>query len=204
MGMCCGVIVPNVQRLASAVDRDTIRGVTVANALTLLRGLLLAPTVIAVLGGHWVVAVALFLGALATDVLDGWVARKTHQVTMVGQLLDPVVDKAFYLGLFSALAVVERVSISSLIAFSVPQLGLAVGALVLWRRRGEFSAEWPGKAAAILTALAAGLLLLTPHGIWLFWGSVGAQFIAATYYLVRRSTTRVPAEKAPRTPPTLP
>lgn len=174
---------------------------TVANALTFLRGALLIPTVLAVLERHWVTALAVFVAALATDILDGWVARKKHQVTIVGQLLDPVVDKAFYLGLFSALAVVGRVSFPALVAFFVPQLGLAVGALVLWQRRGEFAAEWPGKTAAVLTALAAGLLLLTPHGIWAFWGAVGAQFIAGGYYLVRRATTRTPAGAPPRTPP---
>jgi len=176
--------------------------VTVANALTFLRGALLIPTVLAVLERHWVTALVVFMAALATDVLDGWVARKRQQVTIVGQLLDPVVDKVYYLGLFSALAVVGRVSLASLVAFSIPQLGLAVGTVVLWRRRGEFAAEWPGKAAAVLTALAAGLLLLTPHGIWAFWGAVGAQFVAGGYYLVRRTATRPLAGAPPRTPPT--
>lgn len=175
---------------------------TIANALTALRGALLVPTILAVLGRHWVAALIVFTGALATDVLDGWAARRKHQVTIVGQLLDPLVDKAFYVGLFSALAAVGRISLPALVAYFIPQLGLAVGALVLWRRRGEFAAEWPGKAAAVLTAFAAGLLLLTPHGIWVFWGAVGAQFIAGAYYLVRRATTRTPAGAPPRTPPT--
>jgi len=179
-----------------------MRRMTVANALTVLRGLLLVPTVISVLGGHGGVALALFVGALGTDVLDGWVARRSHQVTLLGQLLDPMVDKAFYLGLFSALAAVGRIPYLGLGLFFLPQLGLAVGALVLWRRRGEFVAEWPGKAAAVLAALAVGLLLLTPHGIWAFWVAVGGQFIAGAYYLVRRATARTPAEARPRTPPT--
>lgn len=174
---------------------------TVANALTALRAALLVPTVLAVLARHWVIALLVFVAALATDVLDGWVARKRHQVTIIGQLLDPVVDKAFYLGLFSALASVGRIPLPSLIAFFVPQLGLAVGALILWRRRGEFAAEWPGKTAAVLTALAAGLLLLTPHAVWAFWGAVGAQFIAGGYYLARRAMAQAPAEAPPRTPP---
>lgn len=175
-------------------------GMTLANALTTLRGLLAVPTVIAVLGGHWQAALILFLVALATDILDGWVARKGHQVTIVGQLLDPLVDKAFYLALFSALAVVGRIPYFGLGLFAFPQLGLAVGALVLWQRRQEFVAEWPGKAAAGLTGLAAGLLLLSPRTIGVFWGAVGGQFIAGVYYLIRRTTTRTPAEVPPRTP----
>ncbi len=175
---------------------------TLANGLTVLRALLLVPTVISVLGGRWGIALAVFVGALGTDILDGWVARRSHQVTLVGQLLDPVVDKAFYVGLFAALAAVGRVPILGSVLFFVPQLGLAVGTLVLWRRRGEFAAEWPGKAAAVLTALAAGLLLLTPHGIWALWVAVGGQFIAGAYYLVRRAGARTPAGGPPRTAPT--
>jgi cardiolipin synthase len=160
---------------------------TVATALTVLRGLLLIPTVMAVLGGRWGVALAVCAVAFGTDVLDGWLARRSRQVTLLGQLLDPVVDKAFYLGLFSALTVVGRIPYLGLILFALPQLGLAVGTLVLWRRRGEFAAEGPGKAVGVLTALAAGLLLLTPHGIWAFWVAIGGQFIAGAYYFVRRT-----------------
>lgn len=179
-----------------------MRGMTLANALTALRGVLVVPTVIAVLGGHGGTALGLFLAALATDILDGWVARRSHQVTVVGQLLDPLVDKAFYLGLFSALAVVGRIPYLGLGLFALPQLGLAVGALVLWRRRGEFVAEWPGKVAAVLAALAAGLLLLTPQAGGAFWAAVGGQFIAGAYYLVRRAGARTPAGGPPPTPPT--
>lgn len=175
---------------------------TLATVLTLVRGGLLGPTVAAVLGGHWAAALGLFLGALATDVLDGWVARRTRQVTLAGQLLDPIVDKLFYLGLFSALAAVGRVPVLALALFAVPQIGLGVGTLVLWKRRGEFTAEGPGKAAAGVTGLAAGLVLLTPEGVWAFWGAVGAQFIAALYYLVRRARGRTPVGAPPPTPPT--
>ncbi len=201
VGSCSGRIIPGALPLASSPPAGTIRGMTVANALTVLRGLLAVPTVIAVLRSQWGAALALFLGALATDVLDGWIARRTHQVTVVGQLLDPVVDKAFYLSLFSSLAAVGRIPPVGAGLFVLPQVGLGVGALVLWRRRREFVAEWPGKAAAVLSALAAGLLLLTPHGIWAFWVAVGGQFMAGAYYLARRATGRTPVGDPLRTPP---
>lgn len=42
---------------------------------------------------HQFVALATFLAAALTDLLDGWLARRWKQVTTVGTLLDPVADK---------------------------------------------------------------------------------------------------------------
>src|SRR5262245_31638621 len=39
------------------------------------------------------VALAIFLCAAATDLLDGYLARRWKQITTVGMLLDPVADK---------------------------------------------------------------------------------------------------------------
>ena len=41
---------------------------------------------------EWV-ALAIFLSAAATDMLDGYLARRWRQVTTIGTLLDPIADK---------------------------------------------------------------------------------------------------------------
>lgn len=68
------------------------------NALTLSR-IFLIPVLLAVLlptnfvPGKELWASAIVLVAAATDMLDGYLARKRGQVTTVGMLLDPVADK---------------------------------------------------------------------------------------------------------------
>jgi CDP-diacylglycerol--glycerol-3-phosphate 3-phosphatidyltransferase len=79
--------------------------VNLPNALTLLR-IFFVPMLVAVLvqGNvsfhvstllitNEMVAVTIFLAAAATDLLDGYLARRWGQITTVGTLLDPIADK---------------------------------------------------------------------------------------------------------------
>lgn len=79
----------------NATAPSPARFATRANALTLVR-LLLAPLLAAaVLHGVPGVATALFLLAVATDLADGWVARRYDEVTPFGGFADHAVDAAF-------------------------------------------------------------------------------------------------------------
>ncbi len=174
---------------------------TVANALTTLRLLLVGPLVWAVLAQRGGLGLIFFLLGLATDVLDGWVARR-ERPTLLGQFLDPLADKLFYAGVFGALYGAGQVPLLGLVLYAVPQMGIGVGALVLWRRRRGLRARGPGKAAAGLTALAAGLLLLTEAALPALWVAVAAQFAAASYYLALQASRRTPEAEEPQIPAT--
>ena len=66
------------------------------NSLTLLR-IFLVPLLVVVLltrmPAKEYLALAVFLVAALTDLLDGWIARKFKKVTRLGMLLDPIADK---------------------------------------------------------------------------------------------------------------
>jgi CDP-diacylglycerol--glycerol-3-phosphate 3-phosphatidyltransferase len=51
----------------------------------------------------WVYASLLFFGAVITDVLDGYLARRWHQQTFLGACLDPIADKVLMISLFFTL-----------------------------------------------------------------------------------------------------
>jgi CDP-diacylglycerol--glycerol-3-phosphate 3-phosphatidyltransferase len=47
--------------------------------------------------GHAYWATGVFIAAMATDQIDGWLARKQGRTTPLGSLLDPVADKVLVL-----------------------------------------------------------------------------------------------------------
>lgn len=96
------------------------RILTAPNVITLIRLALIPVFLWLLFGRENRAAAAALLGALAaTDCLDGFVARRYHQVTTLGKVLDPVADR-----LLLAVAVV-----SILIDGSVPTV-VAVLAMV--------------------------------------------------------------------------
>jgi cardiolipin synthase len=72
--------------------------------LTLLRVALVPGLALFLVERHFQTALVFYLLAAATDVADGWLARRTRQVTRLGTVLDPQVDIVFNLALFFALA----------------------------------------------------------------------------------------------------
>jgi CDP-diacylglycerol--glycerol-3-phosphate 3-phosphatidyltransferase len=92
------------------------------NLLTLLR-IFFVPLLVAALladdaGLRWqaffsvsgeLFALAIFLTAAATDLLDGYLARRWGQVTTVGTLLDPIADKLLIMAALISLVWVHRV-----------------------------------------------------------------------------------------------
>ena len=79
------------------------------NGLTLMR-IFLVPLLVAVLLTKYsVIAVADFLAASLTDLLDGYFARKRKEITTLGTLLDPVADKLLISSAFISLVQLQLV-----------------------------------------------------------------------------------------------
>ncbi len=66
---------------------------TIPNALTLLRILAVPFFAIAVWYNQLWEALAIFVAAGLTDLLDGWIARRFNQGSPLGAILDPAADK---------------------------------------------------------------------------------------------------------------
>jgi CDP-diacylglycerol--glycerol-3-phosphate 3-phosphatidyltransferase len=74
---------------------------TLPNILTLARiGLAPVIALLPFIEGYWpkVIAFVIFVAAAVSDVVDGYVARRSKRVTDLGKLLDPAADKLLLLG----------------------------------------------------------------------------------------------------------
>src|SRR5579872_6549933 len=91
------------------------------NTLTILR-IFFVPFLVAVLVeqdlridwhgvfvAHEFLALAIFLAAAATDLLDGYLARRWGQITTVGTLLDPIADKLLISAALISLVQIRKV-----------------------------------------------------------------------------------------------
>lgn len=159
---------------------------SLANKITLARATLIIPIVVLLLAGQREIALALFLVASAGDVLDGMIARRRHEVSALGKVLDPAVDKALYASLVVSLWTMGAIPLLWLVLFFVPQVALGIGAFFLHHsaRRVQGS-RILGKASSVLTFAAIGLMIVNVgSGLILFYVAVGVAYVAGVDYLV--------------------
>lgn len=133
----------------------------IPNALTVLR-LLLTPCFALLLGqGRRREALAVLVLAALSDALDGYLARRLHQTTELGKILDPVADKLMQLTMMlCALRLAPQVSwLLGLHLLREGCLGV-LGLAALRRRCAIPGARWYGKlcTAALDTVLTAALI----------------------------------------------
>src|SRR5689334_15474451 len=125
-----------------------------------------------------------FIIAASTDWIDGWWARKYNQVTKLGRIFDPFVDKIIICGTFIFLAAEWPASgIAPWMAVVVMGREMLVTAIrgFIEQQGGDFSAQMAGKLKMLFqcAAVVASLFALqhvhasesqgSPLPAWLYW-----------------------------------
>lgn len=123
----------------------------VPNILSILR-LVLIPVYVAAmfLSNKWVAALILVISSL-TDILDGIIARKFHQVTELGRILDPLADKLTQATVCICLVIWQPSLVWLLAIFVVKELAMiAAGANIIHKGKEMISSRWFGKLATVV------------------------------------------------------
>jgi cardiolipin synthase len=174
---------------------------TVPNAISFARLLGVPLFLYLFLGAHADVAAIVVLAVGGTsDWIDGYVARRLRQVSRLGELLDPLVDRLYILATLFAFTVREVVPWQFTVALLARE-ALLVGSLLVLRRYGYAPPQvhYVGKTATFLLVAAFPVLLLaatvsgtaTVAGIigWaIAWWGLVLYWVAAALYVYQTAT----------------
>ena len=149
-----------------AEDEEPVsdRILTLPNVISVIR-LCLVPLYLALLmGGQDLAAAVTFAVAAGTDFLDGQIARRTHTVSKLGQLLDPTVDRVLMITGVLGVFLVGRLPLWIILVVVLRDaLLLGGGSWLLFKRGIRVPVIYPGKfATTFLFVGFAGLVLNAP------------------------------------------
>lgn len=114
-------------------------------------------------------AAALFVAAIATDGVDGALARRNGQVTELGKLLDPIADKLLIGAALIALSIMHELPWWVTVVILVREIGITIYRFLVIRR-GVIPASRGGKIKTVLQSVAISLALFplwTLVGQWI-------------------------------------
>jgi CDP-diacylglycerol---glycerol-3-phosphate 3-phosphatidyltransferase len=115
---------------------------------------------------HDYVATGVFIAAMATDQVDGWLARRWNQTSAFGSLLDPIADKVLVMAALVML-VAEGVAPAWMVAAIVAREFLVSGLRLAAIERGVvMGARDLGKLKTWAQAVAVGIGGLAAAGAW--------------------------------------
>ena len=137
--------------------------VNIANALTVVRLVLVPVFIVMVLRGNdmgMLVATLVFTVAALTDKLDGYLARRLNLITNFGKLADPIADKALTMSALVLLSCLGQLWWWVTIVIIVRELGITFMRMAMVRKGAVMAASKGGKLKTTLQMVAiVGLLM---------------------------------------------
>ena len=156
---------------------------TSPNQLTLLRMIYLPFIVINLVKDDYKWALALFVLAGLSDGLDGLLARKLHQQTLLGQYLDPIADKLLLSTMFLVLSIEHMIPWKYTVVVFSRDISILLVSGVLFMIAGlrDFrpSIFGKGNTFAQVAAVFFVLLLLVEPARWIWIART--TFLRATF-----------------------
>ncbi|MCR9292875.1 MAG: CDP-diacylglycerol--glycerol-3-phosphate 3-phosphatidyltransferase [bacterium] len=176
----------------------------VPNTLSLIRLVMAFAVGILIEIGMYRLSAVLFIVAVLTDAVDGWWARRFNQVTKLGRILDPFVDKIIITAALVALTGTPNSQVSPWMVTLIIGREFLVTSLraMIEGAGGDFSARQLGKLKMVFQCLAvvSSLCLLAMPYPWLMvltlvlmWLAVivtvasGADYVVKAIELARKA-----------------
>jgi CDP-diacylglycerol--glycerol-3-phosphate 3-phosphatidyltransferase len=113
-------------------------------------------------------AAGLFVVGMATDGVDGFIARRYNLITDLGKILDPIADKVLTGGALIGLSLIGELPWWVTILILVREVGITVFRFAVLSKR-VIPASRGGKLKTVFQFLAITSALLPLQGLWGDW-----------------------------------
>lgn len=134
----------------------------IPNYLTTLRLLIVPIMGYCLYSEHYLIGVILFTLGGATDILDGFIARKYNLITKWGKVFDPLADKLMQITALIFLTLNHYIPIIVLLIVIAKESLMLLGGILLYRKgKTVMGANWYGKLATVIFyfAIVATIIL---------------------------------------------
>ena len=135
---------------------------TTANKITIFRVLMIPVFLVLAYTGLRYWALAVFVLASLSDLLDGYVARHYHQVTNFGKFMDPLADKVLVMAAMCYFVESGRMPGWALAVVLLREFGVSGLRLIAVEQGRVIAAAKSGKIKTAATMFCLCLMLLTP------------------------------------------
>jgi CDP-diacylglycerol--glycerol-3-phosphate 3-phosphatidyltransferase len=166
-----------------------------SNSLSFIRLLLVIPTWIAfnnfdnITAGYIVASIGIF--AAITDILDGYLARKLHQITEFGKVIDPLADKVLVVFIVINLFIIGKLPDYYFYMIVIRDALILIGGLLVTKKiKKVLPSDYIGKATVLIISFVLLMILLNvnqesiPYLI-LYYTSIVMIFVSLINYIVK-------------------
>lgn len=167
----------------------------IPNIISFIRLLLVGVFCFCFLRGRYVAALAVYLFASFSDILDGRLARKFNWISNLGKLLDPLADKLMNLAalLCIFLGKQQTVYLVILLLVALKELLIITGSILLLRRNIVVYSDWSGKIASLFFSVGTVLTLVSffrvdvePWNIVILAVATAFSYFALVHYVCKQ------------------
>jgi len=170
----------------------------ISNFLSIFRVILLFPLsylLFTDVNQYRTLIVVILLSMYATDLLDGFLARKLNQVTELGKIIDPLADKITVVTLVIILLIQNKIPlwfVSIVVLRDI--LILLFGLMLKGKKKITLMSNYPGKAAVLSIGVVIFLAVLdiseiNNYIIYLMYLSIALIIYSSFLYLKRFKQT---------------
>lgn len=135
------------------------------------------------------IALAVFIIAGITDVLDGYIARRYNLTTVVGTILDPLADKLMLLTTLTCLYLSGHIPLIIILIIYLKELTLVIAGVIMYFHKEKLvtPSNFFGKLATAIFSVAIVMTMLVPNGdfhIVLLYIALVFKLIAFSSYII--------------------